>query len=175
MTHSAATRLARQVAHATGTFEHLLLGRAPTSVTVVAHDGWMVVSLHESFSTFERRLAADEPGSARVRDFHHYLFDRSLDSLVGHVRRSTGVTLQGAIAHVDTATGSVLKTFTTASAVDLFLLGRGLPALGVPVNDHRHANTRQRVEMADGTGAARPERKPPGGTRNHEEGESCWC
>ena len=155
MTTPSTARLARQVAHAAGTFEHLLLGRAPTSVTVVAHDGWMVVNLHESFSTVERRLAADEQGSDRVRDFHQYLFDRSLDSLVGHVRRSTGVTLLGAIAHVDTATGSVLKTFTTASAVDLFLLGRGLPALGVPVNDHRHATAPQRAEMAGGNGAAR--------------------
>lgn len=155
MTHQCTDRLARQVAHAAGTFEHLMLGRAPASVTVVATAGWMVVSLHESFSTFERRLAADEQGSERVRDFHEYLFDRSLDSLVGHVRRSTGVTLQGAIVHVDTATGSVLKTFTTAPAVDLFLLGRGLPALGVPVNDHRHATARQRVEMASGNGAAR--------------------
>jgi uncharacterized protein YbcI len=155
MTHASAARLARQVAHAAGTFEHLLLGRAPASVTVVAAAGCMVVNLHESFSTFERRLAADEQGADRVREFHQCLFDRSLDSLVGHVRRSTGVTLQGAIAHVDTATGSVLKTFTTAAAVDLFLLGRGLPALGVPVNDHRHATARQRVEMAGGNGAAR--------------------
>ena len=155
MTQHSPERLARQVAHAAGTFEHLLLGRSPTSVTVVAADGLMVVSLHESFSTFERRLAADEQGADRVRDFHQYLFDRSLDSLVGHVRRSTGVALHGAIAHVDTATGSVLKTFTTASAVDLFLLGRGLPALGVPVNDHRHATSQPRVEMAGGNGAAR--------------------
>jgi uncharacterized protein YbcI len=155
MTKHSPERLARQVAHAAGTFEHLLLGRSPTSVTVVAADGLMVVSLHESFSTFERRLAADEQGADRVRDFHQYLFDRSLDSLVGHVRRSTGVTREGAIAHVDTATGSVLKTFTTASAVDLFLLGRGLPALGVPVNDHRHATAPARVAMAGGNGAAR--------------------
>jgi uncharacterized protein YbcI len=155
MTKHSPERLARQVAHAAGTFEHLLLGRSPTSVTVVAADGLMVVSLHESFSTFERRLAADEQGADRVRDFHQYLFDRSLDSLVGHVRRSTGVALHGAIAHVDTATGSVLKTFTTASAVDLFLLGRGLPALGVPVNDHRHATSQPRVAMAGGNGAAR--------------------
>lgn len=155
MTKPCDERLARQVAHAAGTFEHVLLGRAPTSVTVVAQDGWMVVSLHEPFSTFERRLAADPHGSERVREFHQHLFDRSLDSLVGHVRRSTGVTLEGAIAHVDTANGSVLKTFTTASAVDLFLLGRGLPALGVPVNAHRHASARQRSRMADGNGAVR--------------------
>ena len=154
MTHPPDARLARQVAHATGTFEHLLLGRAPASVTVVVHDGWLVVSLHEPFSTFEWRLAADEHGAERIREFHERLFDRALDALVGHVRHCTGVTLRGALAHVDTATGSVLKTFTTASAVDLFLLGRGLPALGVPVNDHRHATARQRAELTGGNGAA---------------------
>lgn len=133
-------RVARQVAQAAGSFEHLLLGRAPRSVTVVADGGWMVVNLHEAFSPVERRLAADEEGSHRVQDFHRYLFDNSLQALRSHVRRSTGVELRGAIAHVDTTTGSVLKTLTTNPAVELFLLGQGLPALGVPINDHVHSN-----------------------------------
>jgi uncharacterized protein YbcI len=142
-------RVARQVAQATGSFEHLLLGRTPRSVSVVADGGWMVVHLHEAFSPVERRLAADEEGSNRVKEFHRYLFDHSLDSLRSHVRRSTGVELRGAIAHIDTTTGSVLKTFTTNPAVELFLLGQGLPALGVPVNDHLHSNG------ASGNGAVR--------------------
>ena len=128
------------MAQAAGSFEHLLLGRAPRSVTVVADGGWMVVNLHEAFSPVERRLAADEEGSHRVQDFHRYLFDNSLQALRSHVRRSTGVELRGAIAHVDTTTGSVLKTLTTNPAVELFLLGQGLPALGVPINDHVHSN-----------------------------------
>ena len=132
-------RVARQVAQAAGSFEHLLLGRAPRSVSVVADGGWMVVNLHEAFSPVERRLAADEEGSNRVQDFHRYLFDNSLHALRSHVRRSTGVELRGAIAHVDTTTGSVLKTLTTNPAVELFLLGQGLPALGVPINDHLHS------------------------------------
>ncbi len=138
--HHSSQRLARQVAQATGTFEHLLTGRVPTSVTVVSDGEWLVVSLLEAFSPVERRLAAHEEGAARVHDFHRYLFDQSLDSIRSHVKRSTGVELQGAIAHIDTATGSVLKTFTTNPAVELFLLGQGLPALGVPVNTHLHAN-----------------------------------
>jgi hypothetical protein len=96
----------------------------------------MVVCLHESFSGVERRLATTAAGSARVEDFHQYLFDQSLDSLRNHVRCHTGVELRGALAHVDTATGSVLKTLTTAPQVELFLLGQPLPTLGVPVNDH---------------------------------------
>lgn len=142
-------RVARQVAQAAGSFEHLLLGRAPRSVSVVADGCWMVVHLHEAFSPVERRLATNDEGSNRVRDFHHYLFDNSLDSLRSHVRRSTGVDLRGAISHVDTTTGSILKTFTTNPVVELFLLGQGLPALGVPVNDHLHSNG------ASGIGAVR--------------------
>jgi uncharacterized protein YbcI len=142
-------RVARQVAQAAGSFEHLLLGRTPRSVTVVADGRWMVVGIHEAFSPVERRLAADEEGLSRVQDFHRYLFDHSLDSLRNHVRRSTGVELRGAIAHVDASTGSVLKTFTTNPAVELFLLGQGLPTLGVPVNDHLHSNG------ANGNGAVR--------------------
>jgi len=142
-------RVARQVAQAAGSFEHLLLGRAPRSVTVVADGDWMVVNLHEAFSPVERRLAANEEGSIRVQDFHRYLFDNSLQALRSHVRRSTGVELRGAIAHVDTTTGSVLKTLTTNPAVELFLLGQGLPALGVPINDHVHSNG------AGGNGSAR--------------------
>ena len=42
-------RLARRVAHAAGTFEHLLVGRVPSSVTVVADGDWMVLSIHEAF------------------------------------------------------------------------------------------------------------------------------
>jgi len=140
-------RLARQVARATGTFEHLLTGRAPRSVMVVCNGDCIVVSLHEAFSPLERRLACEEDGLTRVKDYHRYLFDQSLDSLRTHVKRSTGVELRGALAHVEESTGSVLKTFTTDPDVELFLLGQGLPALGVPVNDHLHANG------ADGNGS----------------------
>jgi len=162
--------LARQVAQAAGSFEHLLLGRTPRSVMVVSHDGWMVVCLHESFSGVERRLAAKAEGSARVEDFHQYLFDQSLDSLRSHVRCHAGVELRGAMAHVDAETGSVLKTLTTGPRVELFLLGQPLPALGVPVDDHlrsdpshRHlyAPPQARVQMvpysngAGGNGAVR--------------------
>ena len=100
----------------------------------------MVVNVHESFSDVERSLASDEEGLRRVKEFHRHIFDISLQSLRSHVRRRTGVELRGAIAHVDASTGSVLKTFTTNPGVDLFLLGQGLPTMGVPVNDHLHSN-----------------------------------
>jgi uncharacterized protein YbcI len=140
MTRLFVDRLARQVAHAAGTFEHLLLGRSPTSVSVVATRDWMVVNLHEPFSGVERRLAADAAGADRVRNFHHYLFQHAVDSFIEHVREATGVQIRGAMAHVDVDTGSVLKTFTTHPDVDLFLFGQGLPTLGVPVDAHLHAS-----------------------------------
>jgi len=131
--------LARKVARSIGCFEHALLGRVPRSVTVVASDAGLVVSLHESFSPLERRLAAGG-GCCRIEDFHHEIFDSSRDALIQHVHGNTGVGLDAGIVHVDAATGSVLKTFTTDPSVELFLLGEGLPALGVPVNAHLHAN-----------------------------------
>ncbi len=143
MTRLFVDRLARQVAHAAGTFEHLLLGRSPTSVSVVATRDWMVVNLHEPFSSVERRLAADAAGAERVRNFHHYLFQHAVDSFIEHVREATGVQLRGAMTHVDVDTGSVLKTFTTHPDVDLFLFGQGLPTLGVPVDAHLHASCSQ--------------------------------
>jgi len=152
MNHIASERLARTVAHVAGSFEHVLLGRSPTSVSVVADRNWMVIHLHGPFSATERMLAVDDEGARRVRDFHHYLFDHTLDALLRRVRRATGVEFRGAIAHVDTQTGSVLKTLTTRPEVDLFLLGPGLPDFGVPVNDHLHATA---MTYADGAGAAR--------------------
>jgi uncharacterized protein YbcI len=137
------------VARAAGSFEHLLTGRVPTSVMIVADGDWMVVSLSEAFSTVERRLAADgQEGLTRVRDFHQHLFDGSLDSLRRHVERQTGVTLRGAVAHVDSVTGSVMKTFTTSPAVELFELGRAVRPLGVPIDTHLHADATSSSDAA---------------------------
>jgi len=141
--------LARKVARAIGCFEHALLDRVPRSVTIVTSGDGVVVSLHESFSPIERRLAAGSGGCCRVEEFHRGIFTSSRDAFVDHVRSSTGVALDAGIVHVDPATGSILKTFTTDPSVELFLLGEGLPALGVPVNAHLHAHG------ADGTGAGR--------------------
>lgn len=147
-------RLARQVARATAMFEHGLLGRAPTSVTVVRAGPWMVVQVHESFSEVERQLAHDDDGVRRVGEFHRQIFEHSIDALLEHVRRRTGVALRGALAHVDPATRSVFKTLATSPEVDLFLLGQGLPALGVPVNTHLQTNGTLGMQAA-GNGADR--------------------
>jgi|OM-RGC.v1.021973197 hypothetical protein len=146
-------RIARCVAQAAGTFEHLLTGRSPVSVTVVASGSSLVVTLHERFSPLEADLADTDGGLGKIEDFHRYLFENSFDAFRSHLRDSAGVELRGGIAHVDGTTHSVLKTFTTAPTVELFLLGRGLPLLGVPVDAHMHAEG-VRVQGAGGTGAA---------------------
>ena len=134
-------RTAREVARTAGSFEHLLTGRVPTSVMIVADGDWMVVSMSEAFSPDERRLAANgQEGLAKVREFHQHLFDDSLDSLRRHVERRTGITIRGAVVHVDSVTGSVMKTFTTSPAVELFELGRAVRPLGVPIDSHLHAD-----------------------------------
>ena len=134
-------RLARRVAHAAGTFEHLLVGRVPSSVTVVADGNWMVLSIHEAFSPGERQVASNGNGGfAKVDAYHRQLFSHGLEALCGHVRTCTGVWFRGGAVHVDQATGSVLKTLTTRPAVDVFLLGEGVPTLGIPIDTHLHAN-----------------------------------
>jgi anti-sigma factor RsiW len=114
--------------------------------------------VHESFSEVERRLADDPAGARRVGEFHRQIFDHSAADLLEHVRRRTGVVLRGALAHVDPATRSVFKTLATSPEVDLFLLGPGLPALGVPVNAHLQANG------ISGTGLSRTGLPVPGMT-----------
>jgi uncharacterized protein YbcI len=37
------------------------VGRVPSSVTVVADDDWMVLSIHEALSAGERQAAKDSP------------------------------------------------------------------------------------------------------------------
>lgn len=146
--------LARRVARAAGTFEHLLTGRAPASVTVVASGESLVVTLHECFSAAERDLVAcGERGRDRVESYHRQLFEHSCEAFRSHLRKATGVAFESAISHVDRTTGSVLKTFTTAHNVEVFLLGNGLPVLGVPVDTHLHANG-VHVHGAGGAGAA---------------------
>lgn len=146
---TARQRLARQVAQAAGTFENMLLHRVPRSVSIVAGEDWMVLHLQEHFDATERGLAASCDGRRRVEAFHHELFEGSLHFLRSHVRRATGVVLQGAVAHVDARHGTVVKTLSTHPSVDLFVLGAGLPGLGVPVDDHRHC------DHADGKGPVR--------------------
>jgi uncharacterized protein YbcI len=140
MTRLPADCLARLIAHAAATFEHGLLGRAPTNVSVVSGEGWLVMHVHEPLSPVERRISRNPAGFRRVREFHQSVFEEARAAFADHLRTMTGIEIRGGLAHVDAATGSIVKTFTTHPDVDLFLFGAGLPALGVPVDAHVHAN-----------------------------------
>ena len=133
-------RLARQVAQATGTFENMLFNRMPRSISVVSGKGWMTIHLQEDFDTIERRLATDDAGREKVEAYHRFLFDNSLPSLRAHVLRLTGVRLEGAVAHIDAEQCIVFKTFSTNPAVDLFVMGQGISALGITIDHHHHAD-----------------------------------
>jgi len=132
-------RTTRMVAQSAATFEHLLVGRGPTGATVVAGPDWLVLTLHETFTAAERLQALDAAGARRVRQIHAAVFARGLDTFRRHVAEGTGVVLRGAAVHVDPVSGSIVKTLSTHPIVDLFLLGRPHPMLGVPVNDHHRS------------------------------------
>ena len=67
-------------------------------------------------------------GIAQVQEFHRQLFANASDSLRQEIKRITGVEVREAVAEVETATGTVVKVFTSGTVVQVFLLARGVPA-----------------------------------------------
>lgn len=149
--------VARRVARAAGTFEHERLGRTPSRVTVVAGSDWMVVCLQSSLAPLDQIVARHcGDTAAEIERRQRAIVARSLEELRGYVYDRTGIEFVAAMVSVDPFTGSVLTTFTTTPTVDLFLLGQGLPCLGVPIDAH---------VRADGPHA-------PGAAGNHAVGTS---
>lgn len=133
--------LSRKVAKAAASFEYERLGREPSRVTVVVGEGWMVVTLQAALAPLERIVARHcDASAAEIERRRRAAMASSIDELRSHVRRLTGVNLVAAVVSVDAITGSVIETFSTNPAVDLFLLGQGLPSLGVPIDAHVHAD-----------------------------------
>lgn len=133
--------LARRVARAAGTFEHERLGRNPSRVTVVAGGDWMVVCLQSSLAPLDQIVARHcGDTAAEIERRQRSMVARSLEDLRGYVHDQTGVEFVAAMVSVDAVTGSVLTTLTTTPTVDLFLLGQGLPCLGVPIDAHVRAD-----------------------------------
>jgi len=147
---------ARRIARAAGGFELQLLGRVPRSVVVVSSDGCTVVTIHTGLSGIERRLAATPEGQNRVLAWHRSLVVASFEALRDHLHDAAGLWVRAVATHVDAATGSLLKTCTTAAGVDLVVLGGHVPGFGVAVDDHWH------VDDADGIGSVRRELHPEG-------------
>lgn len=150
---SAGQRLARQVARAAGTFEHRFMGGDPTNVTVVAGGDpggeWMVVSVQTTLAPLDRVVAAEcRERAAEIQRRQRAVFHRALPAVRDYVRRLTGVDLRGGMVGIDVATGGVVKTFATHPELELFLLGTGLPLLGVPIDAHVHADGPHVLEAA---------------------------
>jgi uncharacterized protein YbcI len=120
--------VARQLAQAFSEFERQTTGHVPRSVAVVLSGDTLVVTLHGALSPAEQTLAGSPAGAAKVQDFHRQLFANSCDRLRQEIKRITGAEVREAAAEVETATGAVVKVFTTGTVVQVFLLARSVPA-----------------------------------------------
>src|SRR5579872_6086557 len=118
--------MAKQIARAAIAFEQETTGRTPQSVTVVLGDDTLVITLHGALSPAERALATSADGAARVQEFHRQLFANASDSLRREVKRITGVDVREATAEVESATGTVVKVFTSGTVVQVFLLAHSV-------------------------------------------------
>jgi uncharacterized protein YbcI len=117
-----APSMAKQIARAASAFERQLTGQEPQSVTVVLSEETLVITLHGALSPAERALAQSPAGAAQVQEFHRELFLNSCDSLRLEIERITGVEVREATAEVETATGAVVRVFSTGTVVQVFLL-----------------------------------------------------
>jgi uncharacterized protein YbcI len=129
---------AKQIARAAIDFERQTTGRVPKSVTVVLSGDTLVITLHGALSPAEKALAMRQEGIAQVQEFHRQLFANASDSLRQEIKRITGVEVREAVAEVETATGTVVKVFTSGTVVQVFLLDRGVPADSWSGDDPTH-------------------------------------
>ncbi len=131
--------VAQQIARAALDFEHQSTGHVPRSVTVVLSDNTLVITLHGALTPAEKALAMDPAGTAQVQEYHRQLFANASDSLRREIKRITGVEVREATTEVESATGTVVKVFTSGTVVQVFLLAHGVPAgtwsgNGEPIN-----------------------------------------
>jgi uncharacterized protein YbcI len=120
--------VAQQIAQAACAFEEKLTGRAPQSAAVVLSGETLVITLHGALSPAEQILARTPQGAAEVQEYHRQLFAGSFAELRGEIKRITGVEVREAVAEVEPATGTVVKTFSKGVVVEVFLLAESVPA-----------------------------------------------
>jgi uncharacterized protein YbcI len=123
-----APSMAQQIGKLASDFEYQCTGRVPKSVTVVLSHDTLVITLHGALSPAEMALVTNPAGAAQVHEFHRQLFANASDSLRQEIKRITGVEVREAAAEVETATGTLVKVFTSGTVVQVFLLDRGVPA-----------------------------------------------
>jgi uncharacterized protein YbcI len=114
--------MAQRVALAATEFQQKRTGHAPKAVTVVLSENTLVVTLQEALSPAEKSLAKTAEGAAKVQEFHRSLFQNSVEGLRDEIKRITGVAVREADIEVETATGAVVRAFTTGTVVQVFQL-----------------------------------------------------
>jgi uncharacterized protein YbcI len=120
--------MAQQIAKAAIAFEQRQTGHLPHWVTVVLGDDTLVITLHGALSLAEKALAENAAGAAQVQEFHQQLFNNSASALRQEIQRITGVAVCEAATQIETATGTVVRVFTTGTVVQVFLLAQKVPA-----------------------------------------------
>jgi uncharacterized protein YbcI len=120
--------VAQEIARVACAFEEKLTGRAPRAVAVVLSGETLVITLHGALSPAEQILSRSPEGAAEVQEYHRKLFAGSFGELRREIKRITGVEVREAAAEIESATGTVVKAFTTGTVVEVFLLADSVPA-----------------------------------------------
>lgn len=115
-------RTVQRIAHAARAFERQRTGNGPKSVTVVLSDDTLVITVHGALSEAERALARDPDGAAQVQAFHSQLFSNAAFTLRREIEQITGAKVCEASAEIEPNSGTIVKVFTTGTAVQIFLL-----------------------------------------------------
>lgn len=97
-------------------------GHTPKTVTVVASEETVVLTLHEALTPAERILARTESGAAKVEQYHRALFAVSCDELRKEIQRLTGRRVREAAVVVEPASGAIVHAFTSGTVVQIFQL-----------------------------------------------------
>lgn len=157
-THAERTRAARarSLAHAVGSFELAVLGRAPTSVLVVNGDGRTTLTLITPLTPLEQKLGETRSGHERISLWHLSLAQATFEAFREHVRGAAGICLRSLATSVDLPGRTLTKTFTTGGSIDLLHLDGQASGFGSSVVDHWHVNE------GDGTGSVRRHLFPEG-------------
>ena len=88
----------------------------------------MVLALHGSLTAAEKALVQSPAGAIQLQEFHQQLFAHASATLLRMIKSITGMEVHKITAEIESATGSVVQVFTTATVGEEFLLKPGEPA-----------------------------------------------
>jgi uncharacterized protein YbcI len=132
LTESVAERVARTASD----FQQRQTGSdQPASVTIVATEGTLVVTLHGALPSAETELASTPAGALHITEFYRRLFAHSPDWLREEIERITGMEVRDAVTVVEPLTGAVVHTFTTSKIAHVFQFVGDTPQEPLVVTD----------------------------------------